>query len=179
MTALIEHLLLLGVPFSVVLLKLTTSAGTSTSTLPTKEFFSAQPAFTLSTSNSCDHKIEGPLNQQPEKHSFKLEDNRVGISAGFTSPLTKYHISGSTTFRIATTLFSIQDSQLFSFPLTQQRATSESVQQKMSCNLVRFSTPRSTSRINLLSSKHRKSSNRGIVSVFKGLRIVTDFKERF
>ncbi|CAB4021855.1 Hypothetical predicted protein, partial [Paramuricea clavata] len=49
-----------------------------------------------------------------------------------------------------TTLFSIQGSQLFSFPLTQQRATSESVQQNISCKLIRFSTPMSTSRINLL-----------------------------
>ena len=129
MTALIERLL--GMPLVVVLLKLTTSAETSTLTLPTKEFSSTRPAFTLSNANSYDHNIKGPLNQQPEKPSFKLEDNRVETSAGFTSPLTKCNFSRSTTFLIATTRVSIQVSQLFSFRLTQQRVTSESVQQNI------------------------------------------------
>jgi hypothetical protein len=57
-------------------------------------------------SKCCDRRKEGPENQHPAKQ--RLEDIRVGTSAGLTSPLTNLHLSRSTTFLIETTLFSTQ-----------------------------------------------------------------------
>ena len=143
---------------------LTTVEGNSNSFLPTKEISSLRPT---QDPMSSHRNIAGLLNQHPEKLSTKLEDNLVGISAGLNLPFTKFHFVRSMTFLIATTLFSTQGSQLFSFPLIQQRATSESVQQNTSFNSTRFFNPTRTSLINLLRVKQPKSSNLGIVSDFK------------
>ena len=131
-----------------------------------------------STDSKCyDRRKEGPENQHPSKHSLRLEDIRVGTSAGFISPLTKYHLSRPTTLPIDTTRFSTQAFQLFSLPLIQHNATFESDQQYTSSTSIRPFTPSSTSLINLLSNKHPNNSNLGIVSFLSAATFVLEARK--
>ena len=128
-------------------------------------------------SKCCDRRKEGPENQHPSKHSSRLEDIRVGTSAGFISPLTKCHLSRPTTLLIDTTRFSTQAFPLFSFPVIQHNATFESDQQYISSTSIRPFTPSSTSLINLLSNKHPNNSNLGIVSFLSGATFVFEARK--
>jgi hypothetical protein len=79
-----------GTSFRIALLKQCSEEQlTSPSTFPTKEISLLQTVLVITGDE--DNNARGPVNQQPEKHSTKLADILVGISAGLSSPLIKFH----------------------------------------------------------------------------------------